>query len=257
MIERYISAVVHGPPGVGKTRLANTMPGPRLALDSEGGSYDLPCEIIEWDIMNEDIDAIIPELGWENAKNTTVVVDIRDWDTYRKAMDYILKGDHPFNSVILDSLTEIQTQLREKLNPQQGIGDDFERNTYGVFDQLLVHLERDVRAMRDMARPTAKKRCNSCIVTLSDTEVLPRKPLLVGALRKRMPQFVDMEIYLTVVRDGNGNKRRSGQIEGNEMAEAKCRPDKINAMYPSGIIYDPNFRKIIKALNTEENNNNG
>jgi len=243
---KYISSIIHGPPGSGKTTLANTLPGPRLFLDSEGGAAYLPNDPVVWNMLEDD-----EPPGDLTDPNLTVIVDINDWDMYRIAMAYIL-SEHPFKSVIIDSLTEIQTQLKERINPQQGIGEEYERNSHNIWDQLLVHLERDVRAMRNLTRPSSPVQCNTCIVVLSDTEMVPRKPLVQGSLRKRLPQFCDMVGYLDVVVDGQGTKRRALQIEGTTAVEAKCRIPALNELYPAGVIYDPNFRKITKQIQPKE-----
>jgi hypothetical protein len=168
-------------------------------------------------------------------------------------MDYVLAGDHPFQSVILDSLTEIQTQLKEAIAPQLGIGDEYERATHNIWDQLLVHLERDVRKLRNMTRPSATKRMHTCIVVLSDTEMVPRKPLLQGSLRKRLPQFANLIGYLDTLHDQEGTKRRVLTIEGSPEIEAKCNLHDIGDKYPDGRVFDPNLRKLIQLLNKENN----
>ena len=244
----YISSIIHGPPGSGKTTLANTLPGPRLILDSEGGTAYLSNDPKVWNILEDDHPP-----GDMTDTNLTVVIDIADWDMYRLAMDYVLAAHHEFNSVIIDSLTEIQTQLKERINPQRGLGEEYERNSHSIWDQLLVHLERDVRAMRNLTRPSSPTPCNTCIVILSDTEMVPRKPLVQGSLRKRLPQFADMVCYLDTVLDGKGAMRRALQITGTPAVEAKCRIPAINELYPDGVIYDPNFRKIVRQAQPKEN----
>ena len=40
MTDKYLCVSLHGPPGSGKTTLANTLPGPRITLDTELGETE-------------------------------------------------------------------------------------------------------------------------------------------------------------------------------------------------------------------------
>src|SRR4051812_37348502 len=99
-----LSLLVHGLPGKGKSTLANTAPGPRLVLDVEGGSNWLPGKKVYWTDVNQpppmDIDA-----------DTTVILNIPNPNTLLMAYQWLSTREHKFQSVILDSLSEMQKRF--------------------------------------------------------------------------------------------------------------------------------------------------
>ena len=246
MIKRRIFALIHGPYGTGKTTLANTIPGPRLVLDAEGGSYDVDKPIVTWD-PREPVPA---DLG----KDDTIIVDIRDWETYRLALDVVESGNHPFASLILDSLTEIQKQLKDAISPETDL-QNYERETYDVWGKLLSFMEKDIRRFRDLSRPSSKKPINVVIVAASNVEEVPRRPVLQGALRRSLPGFVDLEGYLHVehivdAATGSTNERYVLDIHPNDasIAEVKCRLRLLKEKHGSQM-WDPDLTRVLRTIN--------
>ncbi len=244
MAQRRAFIVIHGPYGTGKTTLANSAPGPRLVLDAEGGSYDVDKPIVLLEDM--DTDALTPD--------TTVIADVQTWEQYRKVMDLILSGDHPFRSIILDSLTEIQKQLKDEIRGPLDL-DDYSKSTYDVWDKLLAFMEKDVRSLRNLTRPSARRQVNVIIVAASDTEAVPRKPLLQGGLRKSLPGFVDLQGYLHTVsavseETGQAEVRRVLDLSPTDtsIAEVKCRLRLVGEKYGNQM-WDPDIARIIRTIN--------
>ena len=109
--------LVHGDPGTGKSWLGQSTPTPRLVLDAEGGSrtpwravngQGVRQKMVTWDPTKEDP----PKAGdWE-----TCHVAVRDFTDVQKAYDWLLTGRHPFKSVVLDSLTEIQKRCKDSIS---------------------------------------------------------------------------------------------------------------------------------------------
>jgi AAA domain len=259
-LSRRVFLLIHGPYGTGKTTLANTAPGPRLVLDAEGGSYDVDKTIYLLDpeeLTLHTYPAMEP-IPWAGAKtvidkDATVIVDIVDYRSYRLALDLVKTGNHPFNTVILDSLTEIQKQLKDALRPVTF--GDYVKADYDVWDQLLEFMEADVRSFRDLKRPSSKRPVNFVIVAASNVEEHPRRPVLQGGLRKSLPGFVDLEGYLHVeyVADeekGTTTKRRVLDISPHDdaPAEVKCRLRLLEARYGDKM-WDPTIGRIISTVN--------
>lgn len=246
--KRTAFITIHGPAGTGKTTLANTAPGPRLIIDGEAGSEDVDVPILYWDGPGTPMpDGITPK--------HTVVLDSPDWSTLVQTVDYLVAGDHPFKSVVIDSITEMQKQLKDKIRPDYGIGEEYERASYDVWDQLLTHMESQVRRLRDLTRRSAAKPVNVIVVALTNNESTPHKPLLQGSLRKSMPGFVHLQGYLGVVIDAEGNQRRRLQIQptSDGVAEVKCRLRLVGEQH-GDYIWDPHLaRDVLRVINPTTN----
>jgi hypothetical protein len=98
---------------VGKTSLAETAPllyGPRLILDAEGGTAWLASDVVKWNFPKEKK----PE--GKIGPDTSVVVSIRKWQDLERLNNFLQKGKHPFRSVILDSITDLQKQAKKQVS---------------------------------------------------------------------------------------------------------------------------------------------
>lgn len=243
--DRRIMMAVHGVWGGGKTWLAHTAPGPRLTIEMEGGSEDILSPIVPWDPRTEPIPTNLTD-------DTSVVVDIQDYSLVTHLLGMLESGDHPFNSVVLDSLTESQKALKTKVAKP---GAEYDPNA--TFDQqawgrLLNHGELVIRRLRDLTRPSARRRVNVVVVMGSDTESIPVKPLLQGALRKSLAGFFDLEGYLYVATNTETKEEvRILQISPSDVAEAKCRLHKVKLQYGTHII-NPNVRDILAVVNSAQ-----
>lgn len=239
---RRISLLIHGWWGAGKSWLAATAPGPRLVLDTEGGFYDTPGDHIVWDPTKP-----IPEV----TKDSTVIVDTKDWHTVEDVRAVLRSGDHPFESVILDSLHELQTLLKRAVatpGQQYNPNATFEMQAWG---RMLNNMGEFLRELRDLTRPSSPRKVNVVLVSGTNDEMIPAKPLLEGGIRKVITGFYDVVGYLTEAKDQNQNQVRILQISPDSAAVAKCRLHNLKVKY-GDIIPNPDIKKMIQVVNTKE-----
>jgi len=122
-----LKILVYGEPGVGKTVFASTFPKP-LILDVEGGTLS---------IADKDVD----------------IVKIKSSNDLWQAYEYLAFEKHPYQSVVVDSLTEAQqvdlNDVIEKAkmrDPGKDINhatqDDYGRNTRSI--RRLCHSLRNL-----------------------------------------------------------------------------------------------------------------
>lgn len=241
---RRISVFVHGWWGSGKSWLATTVPGPRLILDTEGGSRDTPTNHIQWDGRSP-----LPELD----KDDSVIVDIEEYAQVEHLIALLRKGDHPFESLVIDSLHELQDMLKQQVaDPGEAYDPNavFERQAWG---RLKNNMGLLMRQTRDLTRPKANKQINVVIVSGTDDEMIPAKPMLEGGARKIVLSFYDVVGYLRTAPAQGGEEVRVLQITPSPTATAKCRLHNLKAKYGSEIV-NPNIRKMIQVVNTPQEN---
>lgn len=221
------SFVIHGPAGTGKTWLSQTVPGPRLVLDAEGGVYDVPfVNTIVWDPLTT------PDFG-DLSPEDTVVASVETWDQFLAAVNYVLSDTHPFESVILDSYTEIQKVVKDNLAEERDLDYKFQFDDWGA---LLNRMEKLTRHLQHKTRPNSRKRINLVLVCGTDDESGKAKFLLQGALRKHLPYWLDMIGYLVHERNQEtGRLDRVLHLTGTAQREAKCRAHAVREHYGESV----------------------
>lgn len=197
-------AVIHGESGGGKSTLADSIPGPRLVLDAEGGSEFTP----SWPKQIWDPNRYAPpgvqgcQPGQEVCADTVRVI-VRDWGTWARVHQWLDSGQHLFRSAILDSLTEIQKRCRDAIRGT-------ERMQTQHWGDLLIEMESAVRRMRDIAIDPANPLQNVIFLTLTDDKKGLYRPFLQGSLQQALPGFVHLVgfMFATPTADGAGLTRQ-------------------------------------------------
>lgn len=180
--DRALTLLIFGASKAGKSTLAVTAPAPRLYLDVESASRFLPIERVYWDPAAERP----PEYdgSWD-----TCVVQTRDWATVEKVYQWLASGQHPFKSLIIDSISELQTRFIESVNGRQQLTQQHWGDVYRAVGGL-------VRDIRDLTMHRTKPM--ECVVmTAMMKEINGRyTPWCQGQLQTLIPYLMDVTGYL-------------------------------------------------------------
>lgn len=247
--------LVHGESGAGKSWLGHTTPGPRLVLDAEGGSRFARK-------MTDDGKAVrIKRVAWnpqdpppEPGEWEACTVAVQDFGTLEQVFAWLNTGKHPFKSVVLDSLTEIQKRCKdaiknEGLGQGQGEAEDMNERRWGI---LLDRMEKLVRDFRDLVFHPVHPLESVVLIALTHEKTAKFKPAIQGGLATSLPGYLDVIGYLASYTDEDGEEHRQMLVRNHERYQAKDRTHVIAETY-GGVVPDPNVETLLGVLNDEEN----
>ena len=238
-----LTALLHGGPGAGKSWATNTMPAPRCILDAEGRARHLPGRKTPWDPLREA--PPVADGSWE-----TCVVTVQQTSTLNQAYAWFGSGQHPFRSLGIDSLMEIQKRTIDEL---VGISA-LQTQDWGT---LLRTLERQVRQYRDLTLSEATG--VECVVITVGTHERDGKyhPLLQGALRDTVPYYLDGVGYMYAAQDPE-----TGQISRNMLIQpvgnfiAKDNTDVLTRTY-GPVIPNPRIDFMVESMRATNQHEGG
>lgn len=209
--QQYLKLLTYGYSGVGKTYFAGTATKP-LIISCESGLLTL---------RGKDIDCF----------------EIKEWEDVEKAFVFLRAGGHEYETVVLDSLTELQKKLCDKLIE----GKD--KLTIGDWGLVIDKIRRLVRHFRDLPM-------NVVIIALADqtkddeTGRVYTVPSLNGkALPNELAAYFDVVLYQFAKKTDTGTEYLA-LTHGEERCVAKDR----SGMLPAIMV--PDFETIHKAVFT-------
>jgi SepF-like predicted cell division protein (DUF552 family) len=226
-LKPYFNLLVYGESGVGKTWLAGSADGvPEmrrvLFIDIEGGTLTLrntPFNEVE----------VIRVLSWRDMENIYNELSI---------------GIHGFNTIIIDSLTEIQKMSMDGVM-RRLIEENEERDAdVPGMREWNINIEQTrkfVRRFRDLP-------VNTIFTALAKTDKnmrtgsSKRKPYLSGKVADEVAGFLDIVVYLYTKEVGDVNKRMllTGQTEDTIAKDRSGRLDMV--------IEEPTMLKIFQQM---------
>jgi hypothetical protein len=232
-MEPNLTLVVHGESGVGKTWLGATAPGPRLIIDAEGGSGWTPGKKVAWDV-----DKGTPPPDTEE----TCVSTVKNFKTLGLILQWLQSGQHPFRSVVLDSLTEIQKRCLDNIT---GVEQADQR----AWGEVLRKMEGLVRTFRDLTIPNGVPTLDTVVfVAGSQVKDGVTRPHLQGQLGNTLPYFVDAVGYLYLKQDEDGEIARQLLVAPVGGYVAKDRTGKFGTVIPN-----PNVADMLGLLRKDYN----
>lgn len=239
-----MSMLIYGKSKEGKSTLAAlTTLSPRLILDTESAARFLKTKKVYWDPTSSGP----PEDDgtWE-----TCIVNVDSFRKAQKAYEYLKAGKHPFNSVILDSISELQDKAKGEISARaqmkiQNWGELGSKMSYlaGDLRDLTTNQYKPVKAVVVVA--TAKE------PRYGENGVLESKgyPAAEGSFRQKIPYYFDLVgfVYMTNVPDENGELTRLQclQVNNSDKYEVGTRGDLPD------IIAQPNIDEIIDDVFTD------
>lgn len=233
MTTRRLTLLLHGFSGSGKSTLAASAPGPVLILDAESGS-DWFDDVCYWNPATESP----PE---EDGKWKYCVVNVLDYESVVRAYEWLASGDHPFKSVVLDSVSEIQQRCVDSIAgaSQMRTAD---------WGELLRTVAGQLRKFRDLkAHPTNPL---WAVVFVCMTQKIDgrQEPLVQGKLKEFLPYYVDACGWLYVETDDFGVEHRNLLIGPDPEFLAK---ERMGGRLPK-IVQDPDIKDMLRVLNSSE-----
>ena len=227
----YINMLIYGESGVGKTTFAGSADAvpdlrPILFVDIEGGTFSLQ------------------NLGYD-----VDVVRVSSWNEMQELYNALHEGNHKYQTVVLDSLTEIQ-----KFNMYQVMADlvankpEADPDIPGMreWGKNIEQIRRFVRAFRDLPMHTI-------FTALQKEEKDDRtgvrwtKPSLSGKLASEVAAFLDIVVYYyqKEVHDDEGNlvNKRFLLTQKTAQQVAKDRSGRLPI-----VIEDPNMKAIFELM---------
>jgi len=224
--------LIHGESGAGKSRLADTVPAPRLILDAEGRAKYLPSgPKVYWNPLREAPPAY--DGSWE-----TCIVMVTDFNTLKSVFTWLRSGQHQFRSVVVDSLMEAQKRCIDAI---AGV-NIMKTQDWGT---LLRELEGLMRDYRDLVLvPSTNVQCVVFTCGTRNQEGVMR-PLVQGQLALTAPYFMDTVGYLYVQHTEGGGIVRNLLVSQMPGFVAKDGTDRL----PGPVIENPNISELFHLLN--------
>jgi len=204
----HVKILVHGPPGSGKTRLVATLPGKALILSAEAGLLSLADEKID-------------------------TAEIKTIEDLREAYAFLKRGDHDYQWVCIDSISEIAEIVLHHEMDQTTNG----MRAYGEMAKIVFSVLRNFRGLPMGVYMTAKQEKTATDGGLLFSPMLPGKQLSNG-----IGHIFDEIFAMRVAKNEDGTIRTALLTQNDGQYEAKDRSGKLETYE------QPNLAAIVAKI---------
>lgn len=186
-MDETLSFCLHAWAKVGKSTIGGSGPPPSLIIDAEGSTKFLLMRRKKWDPWRE------PPPVWDGTWDAAVVT-IRKIEDMIKVYEVLMMGQHWFNTIVIDSISEIQRKLKTALRETKSA------EGWDLWDMILVQMDAVLRGIRDLqdhqTRPVP--------VTIFVSETMTNKsgklvPNMQGKIGTTLPYLFDVIGYMEMV----------------------------------------------------------
>jgi hypothetical protein len=192
-LNKSLSILVHGESKAGKSLLGISGAAPRVLLDVESAAHLLPIKSIIWD---PSLPPPEPDGTWD-----TAVVQVNDWKDAVNAIEALHSRPHPFKSLSVDSISELQNKCIDSI---AGL-NQVKLQDWGTALRLMRAFCNKVRDLTKHPRhPLSSVVVTSMSKRNEDTKVW--EPYLQGQMKSVLPYLFDVNSFLIksdVVEQGN------------------------------------------------------
>lgn len=193
---RTLSLLVHAASKTGKTTLSATAPKPIVHFDAEGGSKFLPGSHALYTKLGRPLvmvswDPRLPPPVWDGTWDVAVV-NVSGWDVVQQGYQWLQSGQHQFQTVVIDSISEIQRRAKANIT-------GLEQMRIQDWGALLTVMDNVIRGFRDFTNDTHNPiRVAVFIAETRQNQQGKSVPYMQGQISVSLPYWMDIVGYLYV-----------------------------------------------------------
>lgn len=225
----YAKCLIYGDPGAGKTRLSCTAPKPLVLLTELSTSEPTIRQV------------------YEETGNKADIWNITDLDELWEAYEFLLAGNHNYQTVILDSLTDLNRMVIRgsiELAVSKRPSHDPDIPEQGDWYRAQESLRRIVRNFRDL--PMDVVFTTLALYIKDDLKTVPA--LQPKSIISEIPSYCNLVGYLEVT-EKNGVYTRNLRVTPNEFYIGKNPGGRL-----PDVVENPNLSDIFQKVKSNKNN---